>query len=55
MIVQELEAAKEGADQEKVETLQSHLEDLTNGHLRLLTEQSELLRKQRYYWRCYMG
>ncbi|XP_052253637.1 NGFI-A-binding protein 1-like isoform X1 [Dreissena polymorpha] len=45
-IVNDLDLAKEGQDLEKVDTLQSELELVTNQHLQLLTEQSELLRKQ---------
>ncbi|KAL4228741.1 negative regulation of transcription [Mactra antiquata] len=47
-IVTELDVAKEGQDVEKAESLQSQLEQITNKHLQLLTEQSELLRKQSY-------
>lgn len=47
-IVTELDVAKEGQDIEKAESLQTQLEQITNKHLQLLTEQSELLRKQRY-------
>ncbi|XP_052806773.1 NGFI-A-binding protein 1-like isoform X2 [Mya arenaria] len=45
-IVSELESAREGDDNEKVDLLQGQLESVTNAHLQLLTEQSELLRKQ---------
>jgi uncharacterized membrane protein (DUF106 family) len=46
-IVTDLETAKESQDMDKVDTLQSQLEQITNKHLQLLTEQSDLLRKQR--------
>lgn len=47
-IVTDLELAKESQDMDKVDTLQSQLEQITNKHLQLLTEQSDLLRKQSF-------
>ncbi|XP_060558694.1 NAB transcription cofactor mab-10-like isoform X1 [Ruditapes philippinarum] len=47
-IVTDLETAKESQDMDKVDTLQSQLEQITNKHLQLLTEQSDLLRKQSF-------
>lgn len=46
-IVSDLESAKESQDMDKVDSLQLQLEQITNKHLQLLTEQSDLLRKQR--------
>lgn len=48
-LVGELDIAKEDSDLEKVDRLQSELEQIANKHLQLLTEQNELLRKQRYF------
>ena len=47
-VLQQLESAKEGGDNETaVLDLQNQLEQITNKHLQLLTEQSDMLRKQR--------
>ena len=46
-VLQQLENAKESSDNDNVTELQSSLEKITNRHLQLLTEQSDLLRKQR--------
>ena len=46
-VLQQLESAKEGGDNETALDLQNQLEQITNKHLQLLTEQSDMLRKQR--------
>ena len=54
-IVSELDNAKEGQDNDQIEALQATLEHVTSRHLTLLTEQSDLLRKQRsdmVPWQC---
>ena len=54
-VLQQLENAKESSDNDNVTELQSSLEKITNRHLQLLTEQSDLLRKQRWvYIHLYM-
>lgn len=45
-LVSDLDVAKEDQDMERVDSLQLQLEQITNRHLQLLTEQSDLLRKQ---------
>lgn len=45
-VLQQLESAKEGGDNETALDLQNQLEQITNKHLQLLTEQSDTLRKQ---------
>lgn len=45
-VLQQLESAKEGGDNDVANDLQTQLEEITNKHLQLLTEQSDLLRKQ---------
>ena len=47
-VLQQLESAKEGGDNETALDLQNQLEQITNKHLQLLTEQSDTLRKQRW-------
>ncbi|XP_045208072.2 NGFI-A-binding protein homolog isoform X2 [Mercenaria mercenaria] len=47
-IVTDLESAKESQEMDRVDSLQSQLEQITNKHLQLLTEQSDLLRKQSF-------
>lgn len=48
-VLQQLESAKEGGDNEAALDLQNQLEQITNKHLQLLTEQSDILRKQSFY------